>query len=129
MFEEKEKEVFAIYFLDYGNAQLVHLRNLCNPVPRFINFPAQAVEMFFNGIDTSIAADSIKAKNVLVSLVKNQDLVARVVHTMPFVCVDLYNTSGSSEINIANEMHRLKATTLVRKKAFCLQKRGKEIAG
>ena len=127
--EEKGNDVFAIYFLDYGNAQLVHLRNLCNPVPRFIHFPAQAVEMFLNGIDTSEAADTIKAKKVLVSLVKNQDLVARVVHTMPFVCVDLYNTSGSSEINIATEMHRLKATTLVRKKAFCLQKPGILFAG
>jgi hypothetical protein len=108
---------------------LVHLRNLCNPFPRFIHFPAQAVEMFLNGIDTSIAADSIKEKKVLVSLVKNQDLVARVVHTMPFVCVDLFNTSGSSEIDIATEMYRLTGTTIVRKKGFCRQIPGKEVPG
>ncbi|EFX71403.1 hypothetical protein DAPPUDRAFT_255836 [Daphnia pulex] len=109
--EEKENDYFAIYFLDYGNAQPVHLRNLCNPVPRFIHLPAQAVEMYLNGIDTSQAADTIQAKNVLVSLVKNRDLVARVVHTIPFICVDLYNTSGPAEIDIATEMVRRKATT------------------
>jgi hypothetical protein len=127
--EERENDFFAIYFLDYGNAQLVHLRNLCNPVPRFIHLPAQAVEMYLNGIDTSATADTIQAKNVLVSLVKNRDLVARVVHTIPFVCVDLYNTSGPSEIDVAIEMVRLKATTAVRRKPFCFQKWGQEFAG
>jgi len=127
--EEKENDFFAIYFLDYGNAQLVHLRNLCNPIPRFIHLPAQAVEMYLNGIDTSEAADTIQAKNVLVSLVKNRDLVARVVHTIPFICVDLYNTSGPTEIDVATEMIRCKATAAVRRKPFCLQKQCKEFAG
>jgi Tudor domain len=127
--EEKENDFFAIYFLDYGNAQLVHLRNLCNPIPRIIYLPAQAVEMYLNGIDTSEAADTIQAKNVLVSLVKNRDLVARVVHTIPFICVDLYNTSGPTEIDVATEMIRCKATTAVRRKPFCLQKGCKEFAG
>lgn len=126
--EEGENDHFGIYFLDYGNAQLVHMRNICNPLPRFVHLPTQAVEMFLNGIDTSAAANTIEAKNVLVSLVKNRDLFARIVHTVPFVCVDLY-TFGPCEIDIASEMIRLGVARKAKRKPFCLQQRGKEVAG
>ncbi|KAI9558253.1 hypothetical protein GHT06_015006 [Daphnia sinensis] len=127
--EEGENDFFGIYFVDYGNSQLVHLRNLCNPMPRFVHLPTQAVEMFLNGIDTSAKANTIEAQNVLVSLIKNRDLVARIVHTVPFVCVDLYDTFGPSEIDVASEMIRLKVAKKAKRKPFCLQKRGKEFAG
>lgn len=127
--EEGENDFFGIYFVDYGNSQLVHMRNICNPMPRFVHLPTQAVEMFLNGVETSAEANTIEAQNVLVSLIKNRDLVARVVHIMPFVCVDLYDTSGPPEIDVASEMIRLKVARKAKRKPFCLQKRGKEVAG
>lgn len=118
---EEKKELFGIYYLDYGNAELVHLRDICNLIPRFVHLPAQAVEMFLNGVETAEEADTEEARNTLISLVQNRDLIARVIHDMPYVCVDLYDTSGPSEINIADEMVRRQVTVPVKKKKVCPQ--------
>lgn len=117
---EGGNDLFGIYFLDYGNAQLVHLRDICKFIPRFVHFPAQAIEMSLNGIDASEENETEKARETFASLVENRDLVARIVHVMPFVCVDLYDTSGTTEINIVDEMVRRGVALPVKKKDFCL---------
>lgn len=108
MVEDEKNGFFGIYFLDFGNSQLVHMRNICNILPRFVHLPAQAVEMFLNGIDTSGKSDTDEARTTLKELVQNRDLVARIVHEVPYVCVDLYDTIGSTQVDIAAEMIRRK---------------------
>ena len=85
--------------------------------------------MFLNGVDVSEVTDKIMTRNVLVDLVRNQDLVARVIHEIPFISVDLFNTSGSSEINIAMEFERITNIPLVRKKVLCCYQPGSYVPG
>lgn len=112
---EEEGDYYGIYFVDYGNNQLVHLRDLCKPMPRFIHLPAQAVEMFLNGVDTSEKGDTQKARDLLTKLVSNRKLVARVISVLPFMCVDLHDMTGTVEIDIVAEMVRRKVIAPVKK--------------
>lgn len=66
-----------------------------------MHLPAQAVEMYLNGIDRSVESRSLKAKDALIRLVKERDLVAKVLFDVPYVCVDLYDTTGEEQIDIA----------------------------
>lgn len=121
--KEAKNDIFGVFFVDFGNAQLVHLRDICNPLPRFVHLPAQAVEMFLNGIDTDPRWDTDEARDAFGRLVQNRDLVAKIVHQVPFVCVDLYDTSGPDhdDIDIAGQLVRMKVAKPVQKKQHCRQ--------
>ena len=127
--EELEDDNFDIYFVDYGNKQKVHMRNICTPKLQFSHLPAQAVEMYLNGVDISNGADTEKARNALSSLVAGKDLVARIVHDTPYICVDLYEISGPTQVDIAAEMIRRKVIYPDHRKISCVQRQGKCIAG
>ena len=102
------------------------MRNLCSLLPRFNHLPAQALEMFLNGVERN---DTIEVRDLLVKLVKNKDLVARVIHTYPYLCVDLYDASGSIEVDIAQELISKKVVKAAQRKKYCVQSRGKVIPG
>lgn len=103
--EEMDNDEFAVFFVDVGKERRIPLRELCYPLPRFIHLPAQAVEMYLNGVDR--ASDSEEARNQLTRLVKGRELVAHIVQTSPDVLVDLYGTVGWKQTNIAQQMiHR-----------------------
>ena len=127
--EELENDNFDIYFVDYGNKQKVYMRNICTPKLQFSHLPAQAVEMYLNGVDISNGADTEKARNALSSLVAGKDLVARIVHDTPYICVDLYEISGPTQVDIAAEMIRRKVIYPDHRKISCVQRQGKCIAG
>lgn len=127
--EELKNDYFGIYFVDYGTSQIVHLRDICAPKLQFSHLPAQAVEMYLNGVAISDEADTEQARNLLMSFVQGKDLVARIVHDIPYVCVDLFECSGPTQIDIAAEMIRRKVIYPDHRKISCVQKRGKFIAG
>ena len=127
--EELENDNFGIYFVDYGSNQKVHMRDMCTPKLQFSHLPAQAVEMYLNGVDYSNGADTEKARCALSSLVAGKDLIARIVHDTPYICVDLYENSGPTQVDIAAEMISRKVIYPDRKKISCVQKQGKYIAG
>lgn len=98
---DSKDELYGVFFIDYGNCQEVHLRHICRPLPRFVHLPAQAVEMYLNGVERSPDSRSAEARNMLIELVKERDLVARIVFNVPYVCVDLYDTTGTEHIDVA----------------------------
>jgi hypothetical protein len=95
-------------------------------LPRFNHLPAQAVEMFLNGVEKN---ETIEGRDLLVKLVKNKDLVARVIHSSPYLSVDLYDTSGPDEVDIAQELIDRNVVQAGHRKKFCMQSRGKVIPG
>ena len=105
--EELENEAFDIFFVDFGVSRSVLLRDICNTMPRFNHLPAQAVEMFLNGVERT--SDSETARTLLSRLVFGKSLVAHIVQTSPHVLVDLYDTTGKKQMDIVEEMIRLKA--------------------
>ena len=102
------------------------MRNLCTMLPRFNHLPAQAVEMFLNGVEMN---ETIEGRDLMVRLVKNKDLVARVIHTSPYLSVDLYDTQGPDEVDIAQELISRGVVQAGNRKKFCMQSRGKVIPG
>ena len=91
-------------------------------LPRFNHLPAQAVEMFLNGVKKN---ETTEGRDLLVKLVKNKDLVARVIHTFPYITVDLYDITGPKEVDIAQELINRKVVEADKKKIFCMQSRTK----
>jgi len=100
--QELEDEVFAVCFLDFGHEKVVLKSDVCVLLTRFTHLPMQAVEMFLKGIDRK--CNSEKARNELMSLVKDKDLVARVVSENPELLVDLYDEG--KQVDVARELNR-----------------------
>ena len=122
-----ESDHYAVFFLDFGDTHLVHQRSIRKPLGRFLVLPAQAVEMHLNGIDASDRKDEI---SFLAKLVKERDLVAKIVQELPYVSVDLYYTTRKREINIAKEMtKRFPALSAVDQKHLPQYTSGNNIPG
>ena len=111
--EELSNEEFAVYFVDCGHNRAVPLKDICLPLDRFTHLPMQSVQMFLNGIDWK--SETVNARDELVNLVtevvkgglrKPKNLVAHVVQHSPHLLVDLYDTSGPVDVNIAEELIR-----------------------
>jgi len=103
-----DNDCYVILFLDFGNTEVIHLRDLCHFLPRFAHLPKQAVELFLNGISLD-SYNSTEGKQHLIKLVKDKDLVAEVVSLWPHLSVNLYDTNSSHHIDIAEELITLKA--------------------
>jgi len=125
--EELENEAFAIFFVDFGNKRPVPMKDVCLPLNRFTHLPMQAVEMFLNGIDRD--SDTIEARNELVNLVKGKDLVARVIHDNPVLLVDLFDTNGPKQVDLAEELIRRRVVNRGLCHKLNLSSRGQFIAG
>ena len=98
-----EEDCFVIFFLDFGNTEVIRLNNLCCLLPRFSHLPKQAFEVFLNGIEPD-GSHSEEGKQQLVQLVEDKDLVAEVVSLRPNLSINLYDTNNSRHIDIAEEL-------------------------
>ena len=114
--KDGKNDFFSVFFIDFGHTQWVHHNNMCNPLPSFILPPAKAVEMFLNGVGTDLSSDSTGGCYVLQKLVKDRYLRAKIIHDLPYVCVDLFSSLGLYQIDIASEMIRIKAVVQAEKK-------------
>ena len=102
MADDKD-DYYVIFFLDFGNVEVVHLKNLCRFLPRFSHLPKQAIEVFLNGIDIE-GNHSEEGKKQLIKLVEDKDLVAEVVSLWPYLSINLYDITSPNHIDIAKEL-------------------------
>lgn len=127
---DNAEDNLRIFFLDFGNTEVVHLKDLCRLLPRFSHLPKQAIEVFLNGIHPH--GDELYMENgreELVKLVRQKDLVAEIVMLLPYMSINLYDTNGSRDIDIAERLIMNKAIKRGRKYPVTNNRSSTMIAG
>ena len=105
-----QPQTCSVRFVDYGNTETVALSDIIPCPQQFLNTPRQAVECALNGVGppkTGGTGSAAEASKLLKKLCSERLLLAKVVGEKGAgkkPLVELIDTSGSTDVNIANEL-------------------------